>query len=113
MKVRVSSAMRNETNFRMEECFGREKAFVSHVHGEWFLRYGVDARVLQIVLARIFVVLGELFRDIRTDVAVAFLEMMQTLVQAGGRRDADTLIALAVSSDCSGGMVGSLSRSSD
>ena len=113
MTVRVSGAMRGRTNFRMEEGFRPEETFVSHVDGEWFLRHGIDPCVLQIVLARIFVILGELFRDIRTDVAVTFLEVVDAYVQVGCGRDAGTLIALAVSSDCSGGMVGSLSRRSD
>jgi hypothetical protein len=86
---------------------------VSHVDGEWFLRHGIDPSVLQIVLARIFVVLGELFGDIRTDVAVTFLEVIRAYVQAAWGRDVGTLIALAVSSDCSGGIVGSRSRRSD
>lgn len=68
----VSRASR--AHFGVEKDFRSEKAFVANVDREGLLRHRINARVLQVVLAWIFIVFGKLLGNVRTDITVAFLQ---------------------------------------
>jgi len=76
----------------MEEDLGPQEALVAHVHVERRLGHRVDAREVAYPLARLRVVLGKLFGDIRTDVAVLLLDRFGSL-EALFRRNANLSFA--------------------
>ena len=90
---------------------------MSHIDIERLFRHGIDAGVLQVVFAWIFIEFRELLGNIGADIAVAFLEIKAIRQRRTNAFtpmiDHFTLIDFAVSSDCSGGMFGSRSRNSD
>jgi len=63
----------------MEEDLGPQEALVTHVHVERRLGHRVDACEVAYPLARLRVVLGKLFGDIGTDVAVLLLDRFGSL----------------------------------
>ena len=60
----------------MEEDLGSEEALVADVDAERLFGDGVEALVPLHPLGRLLVVLGKLFRDVRTDVAVPLLHRL-------------------------------------
>ena len=99
----------------MEENFWSQKPFVADINVKVLFCHRVFAHVLLDVLGRVGVKLVELFGDVWTHITVTLLKEITTFEAFDIVSNSNlfrTLIAFAVSRDCSGGIPTSLSRRS-